>query len=266
MKKTKRSRGMTGKYAKQLREDMGLTQKELGLILNRNASNISRFERGITSSKDLENAYRRLERSFDTKIQLMYDLKMNEEEVRARMNGLFKYKEDKGEQYLSPAGEYFINNIGMGVFDFDIHGKDWVNQDIQTLRHNLSEVEKFLDSHTSDVEGYKDYKKRLLRNAQSVSGLRGKKRNELYWGVYNKLKNDKKAKMLERLGLSGGEHFSEQLEIEISVVLDKMGTDHTVDEVVEEFLSKNRPVDDERRNEIITGFQNRKKWRRTHKK
>lgn len=262
MKKNKRSRGLTGKHAKELRMDMGLTQKELGQLLGRNASNISRFERGITQSKALENAYRRAERLFDTKIQIMYDLKMLEPEVRERMEELSKYKEKTGEAQLSNAGEYFVNKIGYDVFDFDIQGKDWVNLDVQELRHNLSEVEKFLEAKTSSVEGYKDYKKQLLKNAQSVTGLKGKGRNELYWEVYNRLKNDFHGEMLERLGISGGDRYSEQLEIEILVVMDETGTDATADEIVKRFLDVNRENDYEKRQKIEKSFKRRAKFRK----
>lgn len=159
---------------KEIRKAAGLTQTEMGERIGRAASNVSRFEKGETHAKKTEAAYRDILKNLKGKQgeQLKYkverqdlkeELKGLKAETVRRIRALQERSKETGEG-LGPAGEYFVNKIGLKAFSVTRKTNEEIERDISKIR-------KFLEAKTSTPEGIEDWKQKLKEKSDELTGL-----------------------------------------------------------------------------------------------
>lgn len=184
------------KNNKQKRSTYGFTERQLWQKAGVSRSTIQRFKRGDKLSDEMIKKVEKARREL-----LKQEARALKKEAMKRLKALQEARHWEGGTSLGPAGDYFINKIGLDVLN--AKGKS----DAELIRA-MGQVREFLDKKTSTVQGFKEWKENLTKAADKTSGKNKgfepeggsfetqidydalyEANYEGYWEVYNNIKS-----------------------------------------------------------------------------
>lgn len=189
MKKTKRS-------------TYGFTERQLWERAGVSRSTIQRFKRGDHLSDEMLKRVEKARRSL-----LKQEARALLKETKSRLKELREFQLEAGYSTMGPAGEYFVNKIGLDVLKA-------TGKSDEELRKNMGLVREFLDKKTSNVGGVIDWLLNVEEAAKTTSGFEDEgvisnAQFDEYWSAFNELKTGKFAGTGKYF--KGGKFDSDQL-------------------------------------------------------
>ena len=188
--------------AKNKRSTYGFTERQLWERAGVSRSTIQRFKRGDHLSDEMLKRVEKARRSL-----LKQEARALLKEAKSRLKELREFQLEAGYSTMGPAGEYFVNKIGLDVLKA-------TGKSDEELRKNMGLVREFLDKKTSTVGGVKDWISNVEETAKKTSGFEddgGISNAQFgeYWAAFNELKTGKFAGTSKYF--KGGDFDSDQL-------------------------------------------------------
>lgn len=139
------------------RSTYGFTEKQLMKKAGVSRSSIQRFKRGDKMSDEMMKKIEKARREL-----LKQEARALKKEAMKRLKALQEARHWEGRNTLGPAGEYFVNELGLDILN--AKGKS----DEELIRA-MGQVREFLNKKTSTVEGLKDWIKNLEKASDKTS-------------------------------------------------------------------------------------------------
>lgn len=167
---------------KNKRSTYGFTERQLWERAGVSRSTIQRFKRGDHLSDEMLKRVEKARRSL-----LKQEARALLKEAKSRLKELREFQIEAGYSTMGPAGEYFVNKIGLDVLKA-------TGKSDEELRKNMGLVREFLDKKTSTVGGVKDWLLNVEEAAKKTSGLEDANispvQHDEYWAAFNEIKNN----------------------------------------------------------------------------
>lgn len=150
-----------------VRKDLGYTQTEIASMMGVSRSTVQRFEYGTGNNVKLKEFYSNADKFIALRRATMRDLQ----------------KLENAGVSDSPAMYYLSQRGGLP-------GMDTIEKGSDEIRRAIIKMKEFQNMKTKTVEGYEDWKKKVTKKSHETSGFKGELKNDIFWEVFNKIKND----------------------------------------------------------------------------
>lgn len=159
---------------KDIREKFGISQVEMAKLAGVSRSTVQRFEYGTGNNPKIKAFYENLVKNAD----------LVDEFTSLRRQTVDRLRKLHEEDLYSPA-ESWLETKGYVPDPGSIGGER------QELRRDIGNMSEFLDMKTSTTEGAKDWAKNVEEASMKTSKTGSKEENNIFWILFNRLKNDK---------------------------------------------------------------------------
>lgn len=214
------------------RSTYGFTERQLWERAGVSRSTIQRFKRGDHLSDEMLKRVEKARRSL-----LKKEARALLKEAKSRLQELREFQFDMGYSTMGPAGEYFVNKVGLDVLKA-------TGKTDEELMKNMGVVREFLDKKTSTVGGLIDWLANVEEASKKTAGLENvadvsKSQLEEYWDAYNEIKSSKPGATSQYFG-RGKKFNSDQLQSDLhDIIYEADGSFLSKDELIK-IISENK--------------------------